>query len=618
MNTADSQIILARCTLAGLKKMRISIFGAPKRNDLLHLIKTIFFLLFVFILPGTTNIISAQKQHVNDSIFSVLDSLAKQQIDTGSDQALRTLEAHRKQAEEHNDLYQLALAYRNYSLYYLQQADYLNSSRYSLKSIKLAKENGFTRLKGVNYNNLGVIALRQGDFENGKEYLEKAIAIYEQQEYKIGSLSHSYQTLAAISYSEGKLDKAQQQFELGYKYALQTNNIKTLASCSNGLAALHFKKEEYQKALKGYQKALSYVRQLENGDKETAGILNNIAMVYRNMEKYDKAIETLKESLVLAKKSDSKEDIKKTYSLLNKVYKAKGDLSNALIALEYFTAYSDSIVDQNTVNEIYRLHEQFQASERKAEIEQLTNQNDNLEKHAALRFTLFVVSSLLLIATLLFVYFYNRQSKLKIKVKQQELEQKALRAQMNPHFIFNSLNSIQRLYIEGKEDLANDYMADFSHLLRGILNNSGKNAISLEEEIQITELYLQLEQMRTDNQFVFTIHLSPDVNPKKLIPPLIIQPYVENAIWHGILPNMERKGNIRIEIEQPDSSVFTCRITDDGIGYSTSIQQKENKKNTSKGMAITAQRLGGEKAVVIESKEEGGTTIYLTIPIIRE
>lgn len=617
MNTADNQIILAGCTLEGIKKLRISIFGAPKRNDLLHLIKTIFFLLLVFILPVTINTITAQKQHVNDSIFSVLDSLAKQQIDTDLDQALLTLEAHRKQAEKYNNLYQLALAYRNYSLYYLQQADYLNSSRYSLKSIKLAKENGFTRLMGVNYNNLGVIAMRQGDFENGKEYLEKAIAIYEQQEYKIDALSHSYQTLAAISYSEGKLDKAQQQFELGYKYALRTNNIKTLASCSNGLAALHFRKEEYQKALKGYQKALSYVRQFENGDKETAGILNNIAIVYRNMEKYDKAIETLKESLVLAKKSDSKEDIKKTYSLLNKVYKAKGDLSNALIALEYFTAYSDSIVDQNTVNEIYRLHEQFQASERKAEIEQLTNENDNLEKHAALRFTLFVVSSLLLIATLLFVYFYNRQSKLKIKVKQQELEQKALRAQMNPHFIFNSLNSIQRLYIEGKEDLANDYMADFSHLLRGILNNSGKNAISLEEEIQITELYLQLEQMRTDNQFVFTIHLSPDVHPKKLIPPLIIQPYVENAIWHGILPNKKKKGNIRIEIEQPDSSIFTCRITDNGIGYSTSIQQKENKKNTSKGMAITAQRLGGEKAVVIESKEEGGTTICLTIPIIR-
>jgi len=225
----------------------------------------------------------------------------------------------------------------------------------------------------------------------------------------------------------------------------------------------------------------------------------------------------------------------------------------------------------------------------------------------------FSIGTLLLL--IIIAYFYLRQRKAKENQRKVELEHKVLRAQMNPHFIFNSLNSIQRIFIEGDEDAANDYISDFGKLLRIIMENSGKNTVSIKDEIDTLKLYLDIEMIRLDGKIDYQFELDPNLDLlNNFIPPLVIQPFVENAIWHGILPKEDDvKGKVLIEIKRYSDTLIQCSIIDNGIGISKSLSSKTNTAHKSKGMNLTQERLGNP--VQISEVETGGTKVTLLIPL---
>ncbi|MEK6614700.1 MAG: histidine kinase, partial [Bacteroidota bacterium] len=209
-------------------------------------------------------------------------------------------------------------------------------------------------------------------------------------------------------------------------------------------------------------------------------------------------------------------------------------------------------------------------------------------------------------------------------------ELKALRAQMDPHFIFNSLNSIQSFIMSKDEESALRYLSKFSKLMRMILSNSEKTFVTIREEIDSLNLYLELESLRWDNKFDFTITIDPKVETDFCkIPGMLIQPYVENAIIHGVTPKTEEKGKIEIRISQTDTHII-CMIEDNGIGRKKS-QQLKTKTNQSlyesMGMKITSERLEAlnrlhhsELSVRITDMEDAygnglGTKVELFIPI---
>ena len=154
-----------------------------------------------------------------------------------------------------------------------------------------------------------------------------------------------------------------------------------------------------------------------------------------------------------------------------------------------------------------------------------------------------------------------------------ELEMQALRAQMNPHFIFNSLNSINRFILQNNKAQASEYLTKFSRLVRLILQNSQAALISLESELESLRLYLELEAVRFDHHFEFKISVENDLDISALkVPPLIIQPYAENAIWHGLM-HKEERGHLEIRIFQ-QQEILCCRINDDGIGRKKAAELK--------------------------------------------
>ena len=205
-----------------------------------------------------------------------------------------------------------------------------------------------------------------------------------------------------------------------------------------------------------------------------------------------------------------------------------------------------------------------------------------------------------------------------------EIEMKALRAQMNPHFIFNSINSVQSLITKGQSDEARHYLTRFAKLIRIVLNNSRAKFVRLSDDLEALRLYLELERFRFKN-FDYRISVGDDIDPHFLeIPPMLLQPYVENAIWHGLSHKEGGGGLIEVRVER-SGDLVVLHIIDNGIGRERAgaLQTRSRSKQTSLGMRITEDRLSilselyGETAnvQVIDLKDPTGTHIRITLPV---
>jgi sensor histidine kinase YesM len=223
----------------------------------------------------------------------------------------------------------------------------------------------------------------------------------------------------------------------------------------------------------------------------------------------------------------------------------------------------------------------------------------------------------------------NQITKAELKQQATELEMQALRAQMNPHFIFNSLNSINRFILQNNRTQASEYLTKFSKLVRMILQNSQTSLISLESELESLQLYLELEVLRFDDHFKFKLQVDNKLETDIIkVPPLIIQPYAENAIWHGLM-HKEEKGQLDIEVSETNNHLF-FKITDDGIGrkQSAALASKSATRHKSMGSKITAERIAMlqgsdsiESMVTINDlvSPEGnaaGTEVIIKIPVM--
>lgn len=248
----------------------------------------------------------------------------------------------------------------------------------------------------------------------------------------------------------------------------------------------------------------------------------------------------------------------------------------------------------------------------------------------------FIALVLLLLAA--FIYLYNRlrinqvkkEEKLKTSFQNQiaQTEMKALRAQMNPHFIFNSLNSIQKYILQNDHFAASQYLTKFSRLIRLILDHSNQNNILLSSELDLLKLYIEMEALRFDNKFNYKIDVEETINTETTeIPSMLIQPYVENAIWHGLL-HKEEKGNLLVAFNIKEDNNLVVTIQDDGIGRekASELKSKQVLKKKSYGMQITEDRIEiinrtqninatcKIEDVTDKSGNVTGTKVVLTIP----
>ncbi len=222
----------------------------------------------------------------------------------------------------------------------------------------------------------------------------------------------------------------------------------------------------------------------------------------------------------------------------------------------------------------------------------------------------------------------GERAKSALQQRAKELEIQALRSQMNPHFIFNCLNAINRFILGHETEAASDYLTKFSRLMRMIMNHSRHSYISLADEIEVLRLYLDMERLRFKDAFDYRIDVEEELDTDEVrIPPLLVQPFVENAVWHGLM-HKEERGSLSIRIRVKDD-LLTCIVRDNGVGRRRAgmLKSKSAEKHKSMGLQITAERMAlltgpGEpqpffqiEDLYDETGDPAGTQVTLTIKI---
>ena len=294
------------------------------------------------------------------------------------------------------------------------------------------------------------------------------------------------------------------------------------------------------------------------------------------------------------------------------------------------TLYGDSLTSMNYQQTLAGARAQYEAEKSAKELELLSMklQRNQLIFWVMIGGFLMIAS----VATLLInrSRFKSRQRIAAMNHTISELNQTNLRQQMNPHFIFNTLNSIQYYVFQNDKISSNNYMTKFASLIRKTLENSRYTEISIKEELDALHLYLELEELRFKEKFDWTIRVDEEIDTLAFkIPTMLIQPYVENAITHGLMNKENGKGFLQVELQLQGDQII-CMIEDNGIGRAKAVEIRQQKNNNHKslGTNITESRLklvnelyGKSMKVVFTdlmdaSQEPAGTRVEINIPLI--
>ena len=331
-----------------------------------------------------------------------------------------------------------------------------------------------------------------------------------------------------------------------------------------------------------------------------------IGAALKNLNKDAEALEYFKSSLEEASASNDLEVQKEASRELYEIYRKRGNSRKALDYNDLYVAAVDALYAEKE-------NELEESARRTKELLARQNRIDNLEKDRRLtenklalinaenqlteetnqrqQWVIYslIALSLLLISLAFFMYRNNQQQ----KVNNRLLALKSLRSQMNPHFIFNALNSVNSYISLNDERAANKYLADFSKLMRNVLENSELDFIPLQKELELLKLYLKLEHERFKDQFDYEVTIAPEVKELHLeVPPMLLQPIIENAVWHG-LRYKKAKGLLSVKVEKVAGQKIQVEITDDGIGRekSKALKTEHQKKRTSKGLGNIENRV---------------------------
>jgi len=317
------------------------------------------------------------------------------------------------------------------------------------------------------------------------------------------------------------------------------------------------------------------------------------------------------------------------YDLCFNLAMAEGETSRAIDYLRLYYQYSDSLYSQQQARQFELLMTEAEAEKTDQKIRSLAQDNElNQLRAARARFISAGVAAMVVIISLFVLLFFQRK-RLKAEQKSISMEQRLLRAQMNPHFLFNSLASIQNYIINEESDKASIYLSRFSQLVRNILDNSVEEYVPLEKEVETIQNYLELQKVRYAGKFDYTIDIDTDIDADiAMIPPMLAQPFIENAIEHGIR-HKAGPGHIDIRFLLEDGFI-RFEVEDDGVGREKAreIEATQGRKHRSMATSITVDRLEAinrkqKKKIRLEiedlkdEKGEGcGTKVRFGIPVI--
>jgi tetratricopeptide (TPR) repeat protein len=480
---------------------------------------------------------------------------------------------------------------------YFWKENYEKAAIYYKKAYELSKDIG--RNTGRNLNNLGIVAAKSGNSDKAIDYYLAAI-----EQYKLsGAKDLTAQTqinISEIYNDKGDFNKAISFGKQGVEELIRLKSLTGLVEGYENLVTAYMKSGDLTAAL-NFQKRFTGLKdslfasnrqkellelqtkfESEKKDKEIKLLNNENAL--RALQLQQKNLELTNQELLTEKNQDALLLLRQTKTL------QESELARTTAELG-----EEKLINDNKTTQLVLNQRDIQVERQQV---QLTSNRNSILRG--------VIWSLVLLGSLTigFIWYWQKNRRERELLTHQRLEAetllswqsselKALRSQINPHFIFNCLNAVKGLVLQNHNEGAAAYITKFSKLVRLVLENSRSEWITLEKELETLTLYLDIEQMRFNNRFKFWINLENDVDTEGVkLPPMLIQPYVENAIWHGLM-HKEGTGNVTISIAEKTPNQLEINIVDDGIGRqkATALKSKTAMTRKSYGMEISADRL---------------------------
>lgn len=466
----------------------------------------------------------------------------------------------------------------------------------------------------INYNDAE--RLKNSTPEQKSDYILSNIDLLEK-EGKKEETAEAYQQMAKNSIDRNDAKGAVEN----YKKALENVKHKPeeAIKIKSEIAKVYASENEFDKAIEINKKLINEAK--EKNDSETQIVqMQELATVYFKQQDAEKGISVLKNAYELAIQNGKTLLAKNSLEQLIKEYNAKGNGDKSIELYENFFENFESLIksDNSLVDS-----KVFQVTEDRIK---------HLEKEKALKdeliskkntFNYFLLGSVLLMI-LLFVFIVK--ALYSIKTKNKKIALQSLRREMNPHFIFNSLNSVNQFISENNELEANKYLTSYSNLMRNMMENSNKDFVSLNNEVEQLKKYLDLEHLRFNEKFDYEITIDEALDGDAVfVPNMLLQPHLENAIWHG-LRYKEGKGFLKLDFKLKNN-LIKVTIDDNGIGLKKSQELKttNQKVHESRGVTNTRERISllnelYKKNITFEISEkespETGTRVEINFPLI--
>jgi tetratricopeptide (TPR) repeat protein len=520
----------------------------------------------------------------------------------------------------------LADVYNQIGVVYRRTDDNAMALDMHFKALRMAEHVKDTFNISVSINSIGNVNLSLGRYHTAIQYFTQSLAMSDMMGNLLGK-AINYNNIGDCWHKLGELDSALYYHNLSLDYNSRIGSRIGQAICFASIGTDYIAKGEPEKALEYLDKSLRTNRKL--GDlMQVAFSLGKIGETYFSMNKYAKAQEYLLESYEMASTIGSKFQAEETARLLSKLNEINGNHAKALEYYKKASVYKDSMLNEKNMFHITTMEAVLDSEAQRDKIT-LLNQETLKQQSVLGRQRLLIVFFIVIVAvfisvTTLLVF----QFRLRNKYRNLKHQQRLLRSQMNPHFIFNALSAIQVYVLENDVEKSTRFLTDFAKLMRQVLRSSNHDYISLKEESEILKYYLELQKLRFVTPFDYFIDVDKSLDWENVVvPPMITQPFVENAIEHGLKP-IDRDGYLTIRFRKVGLQVIV-EVEDNGIGIDTAMAKLDKpKSHDSMAIKITKERLdvirndsGGKVGLEIIDKKsinpfDRGTIVRIILPLV--
>lgn len=529
---------------------------------------------------------------------------------------------------DNNDSVGMSGCYNNIGTLYNDQGNYPLALKYYNKSLTINKDLGDSLEMAKSFNNIGIIYKDRNDFDNAINYYKKSLSISKSNNNQ-KAIAQTTMNIGIVYTNKKDYQKAIPILKEALIIFKKIHNKKLTSSCLNNLGDAYLELKEYNTALNYYTEAKIINEEIGFQLSECNSLLG-IATVFTKQGNYNDALGYALRSKKISEDLGLLTFQRDVYYLLSEIYNHNKNYKKAFESHKYFKVLSDSIFNKENIEKLAQIEyenkyqqELKNASNRELKLtEKVKITSSDLQKSQ--RNLLYGIITFLLVALVLGgIIFYLRIRNIRSENKNIMIEQKLLRSQMTPHFIFNALSVLQGIILNREDKKAISYLSKFSKLLRIILENSRDKWVILNKELEALENYIELQNIEVKSPYRYHIFVESSIDRDLFkIPPMLIQPFVENAIEHGFQNKIINK-EITIALTYNINNELICTITDNGVGIKSQKNIEHNHKKslsttiTSERLDILSKESKIKGSIKIEDREkynEKGTIVTLIIP----